>query len=52
MLLFIFPKMRKPKKFLKQRITTKGVPLENQTLPVDEIEINAIFLFYSKLTYS
>ena len=28
-LLFIFHKVRKPKKFLRQRNTTKGVPLEN-----------------------
>ena len=28
MLLFIFPRMRNPETFLKQRNATKGVPLE------------------------
>ena len=52
MLLFIFHKMRQPKKFLQQRNTTKGVPLENKMLTVNEIKMKAIFLFYNKLTYS
>ena len=44
--------MRKLEMFLKQRNATKAVPLEKEIFSVDEIEIKAIYLFYSKLMYS
>ena len=38
--------------FLKQHNATKDVPLEKKIFSADEIEVKAIYLFYSKLMYS
>ena len=47
-----FHKMGKPEMFLKQHNATKDVPLEKKIFSADEIEVKAIYLFYSKLMYS